>query len=178
MSGTNIPVPSMVSAELPSPVLIEEYEQCAVTNVLRRIGDKWSILAIVLLGKRPYRFGELHRGIETISQRMLTRTLRGLEHDGLVRREVFPTNPPSVGYSLTSLGHSLLGPLSTLADWLRSQPPAQYKTTPIPIQPTGTSNVTESGSSNKLTGVPQADRPMEHHGRRIPAQVTVFRGVL
>ncbi|MFE3260229.1 winged helix-turn-helix transcriptional regulator [Nocardia sp. NPDC059229] len=117
MSDTNIPVPSMVSAELPSPVPVEEYERCAVTDVLRRIGDKWSILVIVLLGKRPYRFGELHRGIETISQRMLTRTLRGLEHDGLVHREVFPTNPPSVEYSLTPLGHSLLGPLSALADW-------------------------------------------------------------
>lgn len=107
----------MVSAELPNPVPAAEYERCPVTDVLRRIGDKWTVLVIVLLGKRAHRFGELHRGIETISQRMLTRTLRGLEHDGLVHREVYPTNPPSVEYSLTALGRSLLGPLSALADW-------------------------------------------------------------
>jgi len=118
MSDTHIPVPSMVRAELPSPVPIDEYERCAVTDVLRRVGDKWSILVIVLLGKRPHRFNELHRGIETISQRMLTRTLRGLEEDGLVDRTVFPTNPPSVEYSLTPLGYSLLVPLSALADWV------------------------------------------------------------
>lgn len=118
MSSTHIPVPSMVSAELPNPVPIDEYERCAVTDVLRRVGDKWSILVIVLLGKRPHRFNELHRGIETISQRMLTRTLRGLEDDGLVDRTVFPTNPPSVEYSLTPLGRSLLEPLSALADWV------------------------------------------------------------
>ncbi|WP_163505223.1 winged helix-turn-helix transcriptional regulator [Fodinicola acaciae] len=117
MSGTNIVVPSIVDVELPSPVPVEEYEQCAVTDVLRRVGDKWSILVIVLLGRRRFRFSELHREIETISQRMLTRTLRGLAHDGLVHREVFPTKPPSVEYRLTPLGESLLGPLSTLADW-------------------------------------------------------------
>jgi DNA-binding HxlR family transcriptional regulator len=108
----------MVSAPLPSPVPAEEYEQCPVTDVLRRVGDKWSVLVIVLLGKRTYRFNELHRGIETISQRMLTRTLRGLETDGLVRREVLPTVPPSVEYSLTPLGTTLLVPLSALADWV------------------------------------------------------------
>jgi DNA-binding HxlR family transcriptional regulator len=117
MSGTHIPVPSMVSSPLPSPVPVDEYEACPVTDVLRRVGDKWSVLVIVLLGKRPYRFNELHRGIETISQRMLTRTLRGLETDGLVHREVFPTIPPSVEYSLTRLGETLLVPLSALADW-------------------------------------------------------------
>ncbi len=117
MSGTHIPVPSMVRSPLPSPVPADEYEACPVTDVLRRVGDKWSVLVIVLLGKRPYRFNELHRGIETISQRMLTRTLRGLETDGLVHREVFPTVPPSVEYSLTRLGETLLVPLSALADW-------------------------------------------------------------
>lgn len=96
----------MVSAQLPDPVPAEEYEQCPVTDVLRRVGDKWSVLVIVLLGKRAYRFNELHRAIETISQRMLTRTLRGLEADGLVHREVFATVPPSVEYSLTPLGRT------------------------------------------------------------------------
>ncbi|MFD0559944.1 HxlR family transcriptional regulator [Stackebrandtia endophytica] len=117
MSGTHSNVPSMVSAPLPSPVPVDEYEQCPVTDVLRRVGNKWSILVIVLLGRRPHRFNELHRGIETISQRMLTRTLRALETDGLVHREVYPTVPPSVEYRLTALGRSLLEPLSALADW-------------------------------------------------------------
>ncbi|GAA2134288.1 transcriptional regulator [Glycomyces algeriensis] len=116
-SGTHTHVPSMVSAALPDPVPAEEYERCPVTDVLHRVGDKWSILIVVLLGKRPHRYNELHRGIATISQRMLTRTLRALEADGLVHREVFPTNPPSVEYRLTPLGRSLLTPLSALADW-------------------------------------------------------------
>ncbi|OLF10692.1 transcriptional regulator [Actinophytocola xinjiangensis] len=118
MSRRNTDVPSVVSAPLPSPVPSEEYERCPVTDVLRRVGDKWTVLVIVLLGRRPYRFNELHRDIENISQRMLTRTLRGLETDGLVHREVFPTVPPSVEYSLTPLGRSLLVPLSALADWV------------------------------------------------------------
>jgi DNA-binding HxlR family transcriptional regulator len=120
-ANTNVPasaLPSMVTAELPRPVPIDEYEKCAVTDVLRRVGDKWSILVIVLLGKRAYRFNELHRGIETISQRMLTRTLRGLEEDGLVHRKVFPTNPPSVEYSLTPLGRSGFRPGSWTRCWL------------------------------------------------------------
>lgn len=111
------PVPSMLTAVLPAPVPAGEYEQCPVTDVLRRIGDKWTVLVIVLLGQRPYRFNELNRGIQGISQRMLTRTLRALEHDGLVRRQVFATTPPSVEYSLTDLGVSLLVPLSAVADW-------------------------------------------------------------
>ncbi|NDO89538.1 winged helix-turn-helix transcriptional regulator [Cellulosimicrobium composti] len=117
MSATNTGVPSVVRARLPSPVPAHEHESCAVTDVLRRVGDKWSVLVMVLLGRRAHRFNELHRGIEAISQRMLTRTLRTLEEDGLVRREVFPTNPPSVEYDLTPLGRSLLVPLSALADW-------------------------------------------------------------
>ncbi|MBB5079839.1 winged helix-turn-helix transcriptional regulator [Nonomuraea endophytica] len=81
------------------------------------MGDRWSLLLVAVLGQRPYRYNELHRSIEGISQRMLTRTLRGLEVDGLVRREVFPTVPPSVEYSLTPLGRTLLEPVSALADW-------------------------------------------------------------
>ncbi|WP_066362028.1 winged helix-turn-helix transcriptional regulator [Herbidospora mongoliensis] len=117
MSDTHTQVPSVLAAELPSPVPAQEYEDCPVTDVLRRVGDKWTVLVIVLLGRRPHRFNELHRAVEGISQRMLTRTLRALEDDGLVRREVFPTLPPSVEYSLTGLGVSLLAPLSALADW-------------------------------------------------------------
>ena len=75
------------------------------------------MLVIVLLGKRTYRYNELHREINGVSQRMLTRTLRVLEEDGLVHREVFPTVPPTVEYSLTALGSTLLVPLSALSEW-------------------------------------------------------------
>jgi DNA-binding HxlR family transcriptional regulator len=77
-------------------------------------GPCWSSCS---LGKRSYRFNELHRSVEGISQRTLTRTLRGLETDALVNREVFPTVPSSVEYSLTLLGRTVLRPLSALADW-------------------------------------------------------------
>ncbi|MDT0441214.1 winged helix-turn-helix transcriptional regulator [Streptomyces johnsoniae] len=117
MSGTHSDVPSVLAHELPRPVPLDELAACPVGEVFRRVGDKWSMLLMILLGHRPYRFNELHRAVEGISQRMLTRTLRGLENDGLVRREVFPTVPPGVEYSLTPLGRSLLEPLSALADW-------------------------------------------------------------
>ncbi|MET0135253.1 MAG: helix-turn-helix domain-containing protein [Kibdelosporangium sp.] len=117
MSGTHTGVPLALTVPLPTPVPVDEYEACPVGDVLRRVGDKWSVLVIVLLGRRRHRFNELHRSIEGISQRMLTRTLRGLEHDGLVEREVHPTVPPSVEYGLTPLGETLLHPLSALAEW-------------------------------------------------------------
>ncbi|WP_030450247.1 winged helix-turn-helix transcriptional regulator [Herbidospora cretacea] len=117
MSDTHTRVPSVLAADLPSPVPAREYEDCPVTDVLRRVGDKWTVLVLVLLGRRPHRFNELHRAVDGISQRMLTRTLRTLEDDGLIWREVLPTAPPSVEYGLTRLGASLLTPLSALADW-------------------------------------------------------------
>ncbi|MFG1888722.1 winged helix-turn-helix transcriptional regulator [Micromonospora sp. NPDC049051] len=123
LSATNTGVPAPLDTVLPSPVPADEHEQCPVTDVLRRVGDKWTVLVVVLLGQRPHRFNELHRGIEGISQRMLTRTLRGLEVDGLVHREVFATIPPSVEYSLTPLGRSLLKPLSALAEWAIANQP-------------------------------------------------------
>jgi len=79
----------------------------AVNSVLARVGDKWSVLVIVLLGDGPKRFNEMKRLVGGISQRMLTLTLRGLERDGLVTRTVFPTIPPRVDYELTALGRSL-----------------------------------------------------------------------
>ncbi|MEV4629855.1 helix-turn-helix domain-containing protein [Micromonospora sp. NPDC049523] len=118
MSTSNTGVSgSLQDHRLPMPVPISEYESCPVTDVLRRVGDKWTLLLLTLLGRHPYRFNELHRAVEGISPRMLTRTLRTLESDGLVEREVFPTLPPSVEYRLTPLGVSLLEPLSALADW-------------------------------------------------------------
>ena len=93
-------------------------EKCVVVrDVLGRVGDKWSVLAIGLLGTGTKRFSELRRTIEGISQRMLTRTLRGLERDGIVRRTVFPTVPPRVEYALTPLGRTLLTTVSGLAKW-------------------------------------------------------------
>ena len=117
MSGTNTSVPSVLAHDLPRPVPADELAACPVSDLFRRVGDKWSMLLVILLGSRPHRYNELHRAVEGISQRMLTRTLRGLETDGLVSREVHPTVPPSVEYSLTPLGRSLLEPLSALADW-------------------------------------------------------------
>ncbi|GAB2905224.1 winged helix-turn-helix transcriptional regulator [Streptomyces mayteni] len=120
MSGTHTdvpPPPSVLAHELPRPVPADEFAACPVSETFRRVGDKWSMLLVILLGGRPHRYNELHRAVEGISQRMLTRTLRNLETDGLVEREVFPTVPPSVEYRLTPLGRTLLEPLSALADW-------------------------------------------------------------
>ena len=89
----------------------------AVSEVLARVGDKWSMLVVVMLGDGPRRFNELRRSIGGISQRMLTLTLRALERDGLVTRTVFPTIPPRVDYALTGLGRSLLIPVGALSAW-------------------------------------------------------------
>lgn len=91
-----------------------------VRQVLDRIGEKWSILAIRMLGERPCRFNELRRALHGISQRMLTLTLRSLERDGLVTRTVTPTIPPRVEYELTPLGKSLRRPIDELTAWALS----------------------------------------------------------
>jgi DNA-binding HxlR family transcriptional regulator len=89
----------------------------AVRDVLSRVGDKWSVLIVGLLDGGPMRINAMRRAVEGISQRMLTRTLRGLERDGIVTRKVEPTTPPSVEYALTPLGRSLLKPIGALAAW-------------------------------------------------------------
>ena len=95
-------------------------EDCrAVSEVLARVGDKWTILVVGELGNGPRRFNEIRRALGSISQRMLTLTLRGLERDGLVTRTVFPTIPPKVEYELTRLGRSLLVPVSGIGLWAR-----------------------------------------------------------
>jgi DNA-binding HxlR family transcriptional regulator len=100
-------------------------EDCrAVSEVLARVGDKWTVLVVSTLGDGPKRFNELRRALGSISQRMLTLTLRGLERDGLVTRTVFPTIPPRVDYELTALGRSLLDPVSALGFWARQNRPA------------------------------------------------------
>lgn len=93
-------------------------ERCpAVREVLNRVGDKWSVQIVSLLGDGPMRFSELRRSIEGISQRMLTLTVRGLERDGIITRTVFPEIPPRVEYELTKLGNTLLEPIQGLAEW-------------------------------------------------------------
>ncbi len=99
--------------------------QCCgpIRETLSRVGDKWSLLIISILSDAPLRFNELRRRIDGISQRMLTRTLRELERDGLVTRTVTPTTPPSVEYALNDLGRSLLEPVKALVTWTMANYP-------------------------------------------------------
>ena len=102
------------------PRNLELPEDCrAVSEVLSRVGDKWTVLVVSTLGDGPKRFNELRKALGSISQRMLTLTLRALERDGLLTRTVFPTIPPRVDYELTKLGRSLLEPVSGLGLWAR-----------------------------------------------------------
>lgn len=88
-----------------------------ISHLLQRIGDKWSVLVVHTLADGSRRFSELRREIPSVSQRMLTLTLRNLERDGLVSRTVTPTIPPRVDYELTELGHSLKVPINALSQW-------------------------------------------------------------
>jgi DNA-binding HxlR family transcriptional regulator len=92
-------------------------DECRLREVLDRVGDKWSLLVIYLLGDGTRRFMDLLRTIEGISQRMLTVTLRGLERDGLVTRTVHPVVPPRVEYTLTPLGRTLMESVGPLMEW-------------------------------------------------------------
>ena len=91
-----------------------------VAPILARVGDKWSILTVMNLAGGSKRFSELRRGINGISQRMLTLTLRGLERDGFVARTVTPSIPPRVDYELTALGQSLCEPVMALGGWVQA----------------------------------------------------------
>lgn len=90
---------------------------CPVRDVLDRIGDKWSVLILMMLAREPKRFSALNKAVGDISKRMLTQTLRALQRDGLVERTVYPTTPPRVDYRLTDLGRSALVPLAGLIVW-------------------------------------------------------------
>ena len=90
---------------------------CPVRNVIGTISGKWNSLLMMALAEKPYRFGELRRLVPDISQRMLTQTLHDLQRDGYVKREVFPTKPPSVEYSLTDMGRSMFEALHQLVIW-------------------------------------------------------------
>lgn len=90
----------------------------AMSDVLNRIGDKWSVMVVGILSRSgTIRFNELKRSINGVSQRMLTLTLRNLERDGLVTRTIYPEVPPRVEYGLTELGKTLTGPINSLWDW-------------------------------------------------------------
>ena len=90
---------------------------CRVRSVLDRIGDKWAIYVVDRLGQGPRRFSELRRGIDGITARMLTVTLRGLERDGILTRTVHAAVPPRVDYELTPLGETLLDTIGQLVTW-------------------------------------------------------------
>ena len=100
---------------------LEITDDCrAVSEILQRVGDKWSVLVVAKLGERRMRFSELMAAVGGISQKMLTTTLRALERDGFVTRTIYPTSPPKVEYELTDLGRELLVPVRALGDWARN----------------------------------------------------------
>ncbi len=103
------------------PALRHETNDCRmISDMLARVGDKWTVLIVSYLGDGALRFSELKRVVGGISQKMLTSTLRNLERDGFVKRTVEPTRPPSVTYELTPLGHELLVPVTALSEWTRA----------------------------------------------------------
>jgi DNA-binding HxlR family transcriptional regulator len=106
-----------MSIQFPDP---NDPECRVIGSVLARVGDKWSILIVVLLAQGPKRFSDIKRSVAGISQRMLTLTLRGLERDGLVSRKEVSTLPLRVDYKLTPLGHSLGEAVEPLATWAQS----------------------------------------------------------
>ncbi|WP_185985702.1 winged helix-turn-helix transcriptional regulator [Aureimonas mangrovi] len=109
---------SQVAAAPFSSLSGRHFEQpCPIRDVLDRIGDQWTFLVLGALGGGTKRFSELAREIDDISRQMLSRTLRRLEQDGLVKRTVFAQVPPRVDYELTPLGRSFLGPLEALVNW-------------------------------------------------------------
>ncbi|MBL1404653.1 MAG: MarR family transcriptional regulator [Hyphomicrobiales bacterium] len=101
-----------------------QLSKCPVRNVLDHIAAKWTTLILLQLDDGPKRFNALGRALPDISKRMLTQSLRDLERDGLVSREVFPTKPPSVEYTLTPMGASLLQPIMGLIGWAQKSMPA------------------------------------------------------
>jgi DNA-binding HxlR family transcriptional regulator len=93
-------------------------EKCPTRTVLDHVTSKWGVLVLVALSERSLRWGELHRTVQGISEKMLAQTLRTLEADGFVHRAAQPTVPPRVDYSLTELGHNLTARLLPLMDWI------------------------------------------------------------
>lgn len=133
-AGNHPPKPAGSAQPIPATQQIEDRmrrwqgqpldpARCPVRSILSQLGDKWTTLVVLTLTQRPHRFSELQRAVPDVSKRMLTQSLRDLERDGLVGRQVFPTKPPSVEYRLTELGESLLDPLAGLLAWAESSLP-------------------------------------------------------
>ena len=97
---------------------------CGIRNLLDRVGDKWSLMIIDILSEGTLRYSELDHKIESISQKMLTVTLKSLETDGLIKRKIYPQIPPRVEYSLTELGETLLPAITMLKKWAVDSRPA------------------------------------------------------
>ena len=114
-------LPDAAGSELTGPV--GEPSACRAREVLQRVGDKWSMYVIDLLGQGTMRFSELHRSVDGITARMLTVTLRGLERDGIVTRTIHPVIPPRVDYALTPMGRTLLDAIGALVSWADSHLP-------------------------------------------------------
>src|SRR6266702_6865071 len=113
-TGDESELPGSFSTESARP---SRPPSCPARTVLGRIGDKWAIYVVDRLGDGPRRFSELNRGIEGITSRMLTVTLRGLERDGIITRTVHASVPPRVDYELTPLGRTLLDTIGQLVAW-------------------------------------------------------------
>ena len=130
----------------------------AVASVLARVGDKWSVLVIMMLIDGPMRFNELKRKIGGISQRMLTLTLRGLERDGLVTRTIFPTIPPRVDYELTDLGRGLAQPVQALGKWAFEHLPEIEGARTVSTRATSNELIIRSATPARRRGAPAVRR--------------------
>lgn len=106
----------------------EKKDFCPIRDIISRLSDKWSLLVIMTLSRNgTMRFNEIHRSMDDISQRMLTVTLRSLEADGLISRQIYPEVPPRVEYKLTSIGESLLPALEVLVNWAKTNTDVIFK---------------------------------------------------
>lgn len=106
--------------DMPSAPLSDHVDCRGVSDILARVGDKWTVLVVMSLHEQPRRFNDIKRRVGGISQQMLTRTLKMLERDGMLTRNVHATTPPQVEYALTPLGHSLAEPVRGLGDWAQA----------------------------------------------------------
>lgn len=121
----------MYAAEATAALFVQRWNEsvglplgdCPVRGVLDRISDKWSMLLVMTLADGPKRFNQLRREVPDISQKMLTQTLRDLQRDGLVARQVFDTKPPAVEYRLTPMGASIIVPMGYLIQWASENHP-------------------------------------------------------
>lgn len=113
-------------SKITDEAITQDHKYCPVQDLLSRLGDKWSMLVIVTLASADnncLRFSELQRGVNGISQRMLSATLRNFERDGIVSRHLYPEVPPRVEYKLTERGKDFLVPVKSLVDWMVSEWP-------------------------------------------------------